>query len=66
MSEIHPRARIWKSLISDDPYPWKLYFTRISGQTPTHWYWYSYSTFEEAVSEANRRIRRPLCNPTSQ
>lgn len=56
MDKVYPRAEIRKSLISGARYPWRLYF--IVGLNKHQLkFWDGYSTFDQALSEANRRVR---------
>lgn len=65
MGKVYPRAHIHKSLISGDQYPWKVYFT-LGLNKPSLKFWYTYSSFDEAVLDANRRVGRVRRIPTSQ
>lgn len=57
MSKVYPRAHIHKSLISGDQYPWKVYIT-MGLNKPRLKFWYTFPSFDEAVSYANRRVDR--------
>lgn len=65
MDKVYPRAEIYKSPIDGDRRPWKLYFT-VGLNKPQLKFWYGYSTFDQALSEANRRVRLARRFRTSQ